>query len=135
MLNGSVQSSNAAGLTTQWKVYSGPAAATFGNATQTNTSVTFNAPGQYVLMLSADNGIHGTSYDAAVITVPDAIQLGIARAGTNIVVRWTGGTPPFELQRSPVFPATTWITVGTFSTNSATVPLTPGAMYFRVRGQ
>jgi hypothetical protein len=134
-LAGTVQSSNPAPLTVQWKVYSGPGAATFGNVDQTNTTVTFQMPGQYVLMLSADNGIHTPGYDATVVTVQDAIQLSLERVGTNITVQWTGGTPPFEVQSATSFPPTQWTSRGMYSTNFATFPLTAGAMFFRVRGQ
>jgi hypothetical protein len=134
-LTGTVQSSGTAPLTVQWKVYSGPGAATFGNAGQTNTTATFQAPGQYVLMLSADNNIHTPGFDAAVFTVQDAIQLSLERSGTNITVRWTGGNPPYEVQSSTSIPPVQWTSRGTYSTNFATFPMTSGAMFFRVRGQ
>jgi hypothetical protein len=134
-LSGTVQSSNPASLAVQWKVYSGPGAATFGNAGQTNTTATFQMPGQYVLTLSADNGIHTPGYDATLITVQDAIQLSIERAGTNITVRWTGGNPPFEVESATSFPPTQWTSRGTYSTNFATFPMTGSVMFFRVRGQ
>jgi hypothetical protein len=70
-----------------------------------------------------------------VINVQDVIHLSIERVGTNITVRWTGGTPPFELQTATSFPATQWTSRGTYSTNVATLPMTAGAMFFRVRGQ
>jgi hypothetical protein len=52
-----------------WKVYSGPAGASFGNADQAATSVTINAPGTYTFMLSADDGVHAVAYDAIVVRV------------------------------------------------------------------
>jgi len=135
-LTGAAQSSNAPALAIQWKMYSGPAVANIADPSLTNTTVTFTAPDQYVLMLSADDGVHTPAYDAAVITVDDAIQLSIDRGGTNGVVRWTGGTPPYELQRTSAFPVPQWFTVGVYSTNSAVVPLVGGgSMFFRVRGQ
>ena len=59
----------------QWKLYSGPGTVTFGNATQTNTTATFSAPGIYTLELSADDGVHAVAYDVAVITVSNVINL------------------------------------------------------------
>ena len=53
----------------KWKRYSGPANVTFANGAQPNTSATFNSPGAYTLMLSADDGVHSVAYDAVVISV------------------------------------------------------------------
>ena len=130
-----VQYTNAAPLTLQWKLYSGPGNVAFGNTNQTNTSVTFTNTGQFILMFSADDGIHTPAYDAVTVTVTDAIQLNIQRSGGNALLRWTGGTPPFELQSSPVLPATYWAASGVFTTNIATLPMTATQMFFRVRGQ
>src|SRR5256885_5591378 len=52
-----------------WKVYSGPAGATFADANRATTSVTINAPGTYTFMLSADDGMHAVAYDAVVVRV------------------------------------------------------------------
>lgn len=134
-LAGGVQYTNTAPLVTQWRVYSGPGTVTFGNTNQTNTTAAFNLPGQYTIMLKADDGIHTPAYDAVIITVQDAIQMSIQRASSNVVLRWAGGTAPFELQSSPVLPPTQWVSVGTFTTNTATVPHDSNVMFFRVRGQ
>jgi hypothetical protein len=134
-LAGSVQYTNAAPLVTQWRAYSGPGTVTFGNTNQSNTTAMFSAPGQYTLMLKADDGIHSPAYDAAVITVQDTIQMNIQRAGSNIVLGWAGGTAPFQLERTPLLPATQWVFVGAFSTNTAIIPRTSNAMFFRVREQ
>lgn len=134
-LTGSVFYTNAAPLVTQWRVYAGPGTVTFGSTNQTNTTVTFSAAGRYTLMLKADNGVHTPAYDAVVITVQDAIQMGIQRSGSNVVVSWTGGTAPFQLESSIQLSATQWLAAGTFTTNSATVGLGSNAMFFRVRGQ
>lgn len=134
-LAGKVQYTNAAPLAIQWKVYSGPGTVSFGNASATNTMATFSVPGQYTLLLSADDGIHTPAYDAVIFTVQDAIQMSIERAGSNVVLRWTGGAASFELQNSPLLPATQWFSAGTFTTNTATIPHDSNAMFFRVRGQ
>jgi hypothetical protein len=133
-LAGVVHYTNAAPLSLLWKLYSGPGAVLFGNTNQTNTTVTFTNTGQYALMLSADDGIHTPVYDAVNITVTDTILLGIQRAGGSVILHWTGGTPPFELQSTPILPAQ-WTSAGTFTTNTATVPMTSTQMFFRVRGQ
>lgn len=134
-LAGSVRYTNAAPLTIQWKLYSGPDVVTFGNTNQTNTTAIFNTPGQYTLMLSADDGIHTPAYDAVIITVQDAIHLTIQRTNSNLLLRWTGGTVPFELLGTPLLPATQWSSFGTFTTNTATIPAPSTTTFFRLRGQ
>jgi hypothetical protein len=52
-----------------WTTYSGPAGASFANASQAATSVTINGPGTYTFMLSADDGVHAVAYDAVVVRV------------------------------------------------------------------
>ena len=134
-LAGSVQYTNPAPLTMQWSLYSGPGAVTFGNTNQTNSTAVFNTPGLYTLMLSADDAIHTPAYDAVIITVQDAIRMTIQRTNTSVLIRWNGGTAPFELQGTPLLPATQWSSFGTFSTNTATIPAVSNATFFRVRGQ
>jgi hypothetical protein len=134
-LSGAVQYTNTAPIFTQWKFYSGPTNVSFSSTNQTNTTVTFNTPGQYILMLSADDGIHTPAYDAVVITVSDSIQMSIRPDGTNVIIRWTGGTSPFELQSASFLPAVQWLPSGTFTTNAAIVPITSSSTLFRVRSR
>lgn len=134
-LAGAVHYTNSAPLSIQWKFYSGPGAVIFEDASRTNTTATFSTNGQYILMLSADNGIHTPACDAIVVTVQNAIQMNIHRSGVNVAISWTGGTPPFELQSAPSLPAMQWIPFGTLTTNTASIPRTSSASFFRVRGQ
>ena len=133
-LQGYATFTNTIPTTIQWRRYSGATNVVFVNAAQTNTSVTFGAPGVYTLMLSASNGVHATAYDAVVITVSPAISMGISRSGTNINLTWTGGTPPFVIERSSLMPATNWSAVLTTAVQTVSFPITPGAAIFRVRG-
>jgi hypothetical protein len=66
-LTGSVTAPGA--TTILWKLHSGPASVVLGNASAATTTATFSVPGIYTLMLSADDGVHAVTYDAAVITV------------------------------------------------------------------
>jgi hypothetical protein len=118
----------------QWKLYSGPHAVTFGNANQTNTMATFSAPGVYSLMLSADDGVHAVAYDAVVINVTQSIVVAISRTDTNLNLTWTGGSPPFVVERSDSLPPNLWSGVVTTSVQNVTVPISAGDAYFRVKG-
>jgi hypothetical protein len=76
----------------QWRMYSGPAAVTFANPRQASTHVTFNTPGVYTLMLSADDRVHSVAYDAVVVrvTAHDAMANISTRvavgAGNNVAI-------------------------------------------------
>lgn len=118
----------------QWKMYSGPGTVTFGNASQTNTTATFSAPGVYTLMLSADDGVHAVAYDAVVVTVANGIAMSIGLNGTNVNLSWTGGSPPYVLQQASALPAGSWDGIITTSVMSASVPLSTSTRFFRVQG-
>ncbi len=53
---------------TTWSLVSGPGSATFGNADQPATTVTFNAPGAYVLQLSGSS-VNGETSRTLAVTV------------------------------------------------------------------
>ena len=119
----------------QWTLYSGPGTVTFGNASQTNTTATFSAPGVYTLELSADDKVHAMACDAAVFTVTNAINLSIARSGTNVNLSWAGGSPPFVVQATGVLPPGLWSGVTTTSVQNVSLPITNRMQFFRVQGQ
>jgi hypothetical protein len=134
-LAGAILYTNAAPLTTAWRLYSGPASAQFANASATNTTVRFALPGQYTLLLSASNGLHTTAYDAAVFTIINGIRVAIDRTPSNAVLRWTGGAAPFAVETTATLPSTNWTTVTTLSSNQLGVAATNPVQFFRVRGQ
>ena len=88
----------------QWKLYSGPGPVIFGDASQTNTTATFNATGVYILELRTNDGVHAVAYDAVVITVTGAINVSILRNGTNVTVNWTGGVAPCVVEQADSLP-------------------------------
>jgi hypothetical protein len=119
----------------RWKLYSGPGLASFGDATETNTTVSFNGPGSYTLTLSAADGIHAVAYDAVVITVTSGISITVERAGADLNLSWTGGAPPFVVERAEALPGAVWSTVATTDARAANVPLADASSFFRVQGQ
>lgn len=119
--------------TIQWKLYSGPGTVNFGNPTQTNTTATFSVPGTYTLMLSAADGIHAVAYASVNLTVTQALTLAITPLGTNVSLSWTGGSPPFILERSSKLPAIAWIPVLTNNAFGSLLPATSSPSLFRVR--
>lgn len=119
----------------RWSLYSGPGIASFANQAQTNSAVSFSAPGVYTLMLSADDGVHSVAYDAVVFTVTQALTLAATRNGGNLSLSWTGGIPPYVLLSSPPGSPPVWSSVLTNNTCTTMVPLTGAARLFRVRSQ
>ena len=122
--------------TNLWKLYSGPGTVTFGNASQTNTTATFSAPGTYTLLLSGEDGVHAVAYDAMVVTVSPIITLTIARTGTNAALSWSGGNPPFTLEKATNLTAQplAWTTLLTTNGTNAQIPISASPQFFRVRG-
>jgi len=121
--------------TVAWQFYSGPGTVTFGDATRTNTTATFGAPGVYTLLLSADDGVHAVAYDAVVVSVIPSVTLRIARAGQNVQIDWSGGNPPFTLESTDAFPTAQWSTVLTTNSYGVRVPITGSAVFYRVVGR
>jgi len=134
-LSASVLYTNPAPLTLAWKLYSGPTNVTFAASNQTNSTVSFSAPGSYTLMFSAGDGLHTPAYDAVVITVVPAIRLSIARAGTNVALRWSGGTAPFQLEQTISLASTNWSFLLMTNATNATLPVSTDAAFYRVLGQ
>lgn len=133
-LEGIVNYTNPAPLTTRWKHYSGPTNVTFTSATLTNTTATFTAPGNYTLMLSASNGVHAIAYDAIMVSVTSPIVISLTQSVSNLNLTWSGGTPPFVVERATNFPAATWSSALTTSVQNASFPIAPGQAFFRIRG-
>jgi hypothetical protein len=119
----------------QWKLYSGPGSVTFGNAGQTNTTARFSVPGVYTLELNAADGVHAVAYAAVTITVANGVSLAFSQAGTNIVLSWVGGTPPFVVQQSATLTTGSWSTAITTSAQTASLAITNVTAYFRVLSQ
>jgi hypothetical protein len=132
-LTGHVAHSNAPAVI-QWKLYSGPGTAGFADAVRTNSTVTLSAPGSYTLVLSADDGVHAVAYDALVITVVAGIHLTIGRVGTDAQLSWTGGSPPFTLERKTSLASPQWEPVTTTDARVFAFPMTGSAAFFRLQG-
>jgi len=116
----------------RWKLYAGPGTVNFGDATQTNSSAVFNTPGTYTLLLSADDGVHAVAYDAVKVTAKQGLSVQIACSGTIVNLSWTGGAPPFVVERSQGSPGN-WIPIMTNATYSAQLFMTNSAGFFRIR--
>ncbi len=134
MLQGAVVYSNSPPVI-QWTAYSGPGAVTFGNASISNTTATFSAPGSYTLELSAADGVHAVAYDAMVVTVSNVVVMSTGHTGTNLNLNWLGGTGPFVVQATDRLSPAIWYNVATTSVQNVFLPLANTTGYFRIKSQ
>ena len=68
--------------------------------------------------------------------VAPAIRLNApVLSGQNLVLTWTGGSPPYVLEEKASLSATNWVNVQTNSTLTATVPASGVSGFLRVAGQ
>jgi hypothetical protein len=64
-----------------------------------------------------------------------SLQLtGITMSGGNVVLAWTGGTPPFVVQQKTSLSAAQWQSVVTNPASPATLPTAGAAAFFRLQG-
>jgi hypothetical protein len=117
----------------RWVQYSGPAGVNFGDPSQTNTTVTFTAPGDYILMLSADDEVHAVAYDAVTVTVSSVLHADIRLVNGETLVTWSGGTPPYLVETTGTLPAIAWSAVRTTSVQRATLPIQDQRAYYRIQ--
>ena len=71
------------------------------------------------------------------IAVMPPILLNISQDGSNVVLNWTGGQGPYQVQQtSQLGSSNFWQNSGpAVTTNSMSLPLGSGTLFLRVRGQ
>ena len=70
-------------VTTLWSTVSGPGGVTFTDANAIDTTATFSAPGEYVLRLTADDGLQSVDDDVAVTVDPAPNMPPVVDAGAD----------------------------------------------------
>ena len=118
-----------------WKLYSGPGPVTFDDPARTNAVATFGTNGIYTLMFSVDDGVHAIAYDAMVATVTSDVRLNISRQGGNVLLNWSGGTGPFDVEGTASTAATNWTSLQTTSQTNVVIPINADTRLFRIRAQ
>jgi hypothetical protein len=65
------------------------------------------------------------------------MALSINRAGTNVSLNWSGGSPPYVLQIAGALSASSnaWTTLLITNRQSATLPMITTNVFFGVQGQ
>jgi hypothetical protein len=100
---------------------------TTGSAEEEFFSVTNLVTGGKVL-------VNDTNYSNAISSyrVLAPIIISIVKSGSNVVLNWTYGNPPFQVQFKNNL-AGSWSNLGpTTTSRTATVPIQPGAGFFRI---
>lgn len=71
------------------------------------------------------------------MATPAPTVLSYQRNGNNLILTWTGGAPPFQVQwGADLNPSTPWVNVGNATiARTRTVPIVGREGYFRVQEQ
>jgi hypothetical protein len=104
---------------------------TTGSAEEEFFSVTNLVTGGKVL-------VNDTNYSNAISSyrVLKPLITSIVKSGSNVVITWAYGIPPFQLQSKTNLTDAVWNNVGSPTPNStATLAIQPGSRFFRVYGQ
>jgi hypothetical protein len=132
-LNGYVEFTYAPAV--RWIFYSGPGPALVSNGSGTNATVTFTTPGDYIVLLSADDGIHAISYDAIHVNVSNGISAVITRSGSAADITWNGSTTPHVVEQTTNLNSPQWLPIATNTTGAITIQFTNQMAFYRIREQ
>jgi hypothetical protein len=104
----------------------------------TNLTTTVYSPATNIVTQGGAILINDTNYPTAILSysalAPRITSIGVS--GANVVLNWAYGTPPFQVQVKTNLTDAVWNNVEPATPNStATIPIQPGARFFRVFGQ
>jgi hypothetical protein len=79
-------------------------------------------------------GMHIAGMTFVPTTLPASFLItSITRSGNGILLTWTGGAPPYQIQTNDTLNPATWVNVGATTTgNSAVVPASGSSAFFRI---
>jgi hypothetical protein len=107
---------NAGALAVQWSKLSGPGTVTFSSINSANTTAAFSATGDYVLRLTAQDGVLTNTKDLAVrvLAVPSGTSAAFGLSDSSLVLRlpFDEGTGNTAADSSGVNPANNGTLVG-----------------------
>src|SRR5262249_30093076 len=98
----------------------------------------FNTPPDFANL--TDDGkkllLSTLTYAFPITTTPAGINVNSVKIdGANLTLTWTGGTPPFKVQRRDDVGSGAWTDISTNTEHTATVPRTGELGFLRVAGQ
>jgi len=103
------------------------------------TGVTLPAAGTLRARAQASGGVYNGSswFSESLLGLAPVIQVNLVLNGSNVEVSWNGGQGPYQVQQSTDLRLPgSWQDVGAPVTgNSTSLPIGPGTVFLRVRGQ
>jgi len=84
-------------VTVAWSKLSGPGSAAFADASQTNTTVTFDAPGAYTLRLTVNDGELGASDEVDITAVSTGHMVVVSQTDASTAVTEGGGGDTYRI--------------------------------------
>jgi hypothetical protein len=133
VLSGAVLTTNATGpVTTLWSAYSGPGQVQFSDSSKTNATVTFDAAGEYVLMLKAADDIHTASFDTVRVNVGTVLIANVHRDGPSVRVDWSGPVGSYTVEAATEITGE-WKEAATLTATNFVVPEVVARQFYRVR--
>ena len=90
----------------------------------------------FVVSVTDPHYLSGTATLNIRVLAPPPILSAISGSGTNLVLSWSGGIAPYQVQVSADLSASGWINLGSAS-NAASLVITPtnAAAFYRILGQ
>lgn len=76
-----------------------------------------------------------TSFNDTIAVFSSPIMASISRQPSSIVLTWTGGAPPFHIQRAPSVSPSDWSIIHSNAASPITMPLSGDSGFYRVLGQ
>jgi hypothetical protein len=137
-LSGRVQYTNAATLQCVWRVESGPGTVQFEDVAATNTTAVFSAPGDYMLVLRADDGIHTPDYSAMwvhAVDFPVTPSISATLRGAEVLLNWSGVIGPVIIETTTAeLPERKWETLDVGGASPPfSIPATEKQQFFRLK--
>jgi hypothetical protein len=90
----------------------------------------------FLVRVTDTGGLSSTAVMNLPVAAAPAIVLSATLQGTNLLLNWSGGITPYQVQTASDLGNPVWQNVGTPSgATSLSVPATNGAAFYRVYGQ
>ena len=89
----------------------------------------------FVVSVTDPGGLSSTgNLNINVLPAPP-INTTLTLSGTNLIMNWIGGIPPYQIMMSTDLTVSGWVGIGATSSNSFVIAPTNSAAYYRIVGQ
>lgn len=90
----------------------------------------------FVVSVADRGGLASSASFSIAVQPATPIWSTLQPSNGGLVVSWTGGIPPYDVQQTTNLAQANWFNAGSsLATNSITLPLTNSAAFFRIKGQ